>query len=71
MIATQKRIVRGYASLYATDEYSTAKLDAKRVREIRAKHMTQGNTYESLSEEYGVSVSCIKRIVTRLTWRDV
>lgn len=50
------------------EKQPNSKLNEKQVLEIREKY-TEGNTsYAKLGEEYGVSHSTIRRIITRKTW---
>ena len=74
MIPTQRRIVRGYASLHDPDQHPYAnnpKLTESVVKEIRARYKPKRTTYAQLSREYGVALTTIKRIVTRKTWRHI
>ena len=48
-----------------------AKLDERRVREIREKHATGHRTFRSLATEYGVAPNSIALVVKRLTWKHV
>lgn len=49
---------------------NAAKLTAESVQAIRAKHAV-GQSVNSLSRDYGVSVSQVKNIVTNKQWKEV
>ncbi|HYG99463.1 MAG TPA: hypothetical protein VD837_10065 [Terriglobales bacterium] len=47
------------------------KLTAETVREIRSQSSSATSTPEQLGKKYGVSVSTIKAVLNRATWKDV
>ena len=50
---------------------ASAKLKEMNVRDIRAQWRAGNTRQKQLAAEYGVSVSAIKKVVNRVTWRDV
>ena len=48
-----------------------AKLDESKVMEIRRKFKPRKYTRAMLSDEYGVTASCIKDIVNRKSWKHI
>ena len=48
-----------------------AKLDAAKVREIRALHAQGGITYAALGRHYGVSNVAIRNAVKRISWKHI
>lgn len=51
-------------------EHKNAKLDDDAVREIRRLHEA-GYGYHRIAAHFGVSPSCIERVVKRQTWAHV
>lgn len=48
-----------------------AKLNFKKVNEIREKYLTGAYTYVNLSKEYNMSIISIKRIIRNRSWFDI
>lgn len=48
-----------------------AKLDVKRVREMRARYAARNVTMQSLAREYGVSLGGAWKVIRRETWAHV
>lgn len=63
---------RGYICGGASGEdHPSANFTNKQVREIRRKHATGKYTYVSLAKEYGVSDSCISRLVRGISYNAI
>jgi Mor family transcriptional regulator len=52
------------------EQHSNAKLNDKKVREIRAAR-AQGKTLARLARKYGVSETAISHVVARRTWKHI
>jgi hypothetical protein len=52
------------------EQHANAKLNDKKVREIRAA-FTKGKTYAELARKYRVSDAAISQVVTRRSWKHI
>ena len=51
--------------------HGRSKLTESQVTEIRQRYSAGGMTYQSLSSEYGVSLSAIRHVVRRKNWQHL
>jgi hypothetical protein len=57
---------------FSTGELNNAsKLSEWNVRDIRRAYAAGWVTTEELGREYGVTPSCIVKVINRITWRNV
>jgi len=47
------------------------KITEKDVREIRKLYVSRRVTYQFLADKYGVSLECARRVVLRITWKNI
>lgn len=59
------------AAMTTTKRAKYAKMSVEKVREIRQKHLAGGRTFQSLADEYSLSIASAFNIITRKSWRDV